>query len=56
MDQIPFMTGFKLPDVWNQWQQHKLASNLMKEDPNTRDYHQLAATILCKDFLTLLTG
>ena len=43
MDQIPFMTGFKLPDVWNQWQQHKLASNLIKEDPGTRDYHQLAA-------------
>ena len=41
MDQIPFMTGFKLPDVWNQWQQHKLATNLMKEDPNTRDYHQM---------------
>ena len=41
MDQIPFMTGFKLPDVWNQWQQHKTASNLMKEDPNTRDYHQM---------------
>ena len=43
MNQIPFMTGFKLPDVWNQWQQHKLASNLIKEDPGTRDYHQLAA-------------
>jgi len=41
MDQIPFMTGFKLPDAWNQWQQHKLATNLMKEDPNTRDYHQM---------------
>ena len=30
-----------MPDVWNQWQQHKLATNLMKEDPNTRDYHQM---------------
>jgi len=41
MGQIPFMTGFKVPDAWNQWQQHKLATNLMKEDPNTRDYHQM---------------
>ena len=50
MNQIPFMTGFKLPDVWNQWQQHKTASNLMKEDPNTRDYHQLAANDFMQRF------
>jgi len=50
MDQIPFMTGFKLPDVWNQWQQHKTASNLMKEDPDTRDYHQLAANDFMQRF------
>jgi len=50
MDQIPFMTGFKLPDVWNQWQQHKMASNLMKEDPTTRDYHQLAANDFMQRF------
>jgi hypothetical protein len=43
MNQIPFTMGYQLPDLWNQWQQHKTASNLMKEDPTTKDYHQLAA-------------